>query len=246
VTAPAADGDAPAVRSIRPSSTTEGPAPSPGSEGPSRLRRGLTFVREGVQLVVVALVLAFVIKSLVMQAFFIPSGSMLQTLQIGDRVLVEKISLRFGEPERGDIIVFRRPGLEQEGFSVAATWRDFLEGIGLSEPDPDRDLIKRVVGLPGETVELVDGVVVIDGRPLDEPYTAVETRSFPPVTIADGEYYVLGDNRGNSLDSRFSLGTIPEDNIIGRAFAIIWPPSQATLDMGFDHDGPPDAPGRRD
>jgi signal peptidase I len=195
----------------------------------------LGVIRETIQLIVVALVLAFVIKSLALQAFFIPSGSMLQTLQIGDRVLVEKISYRLREPERGEIVVFRRPGLEEEGFSPAATWRSFLEGIGLSEPDPDRDLIKRIIALPGETVELRDGVVHVDGQPLSEPYTAPEARDFAPVEVPEGEYYVLGDNRGNSLDSRFALGTVPEENIIGRAFAIIWPLSEVTTALDADY-----------
>ncbi|CAN5144295.1 signal peptidase I [soil metagenome] len=213
-------------------------AADPGNDPePGGVRQALMVVREFVQLVVIALLLAFVIKSIALQAFFIPSGSMLEALQIGDRVLVEKVTFRFREPERGEIIVFRRPGLEEEGFSVSETWRSFLEGIGLSQPDEDRDLIKRIIALPGETVEMRGGVVHVNGLPLDEPYTSLETRDFPPITIPDGEYYVLGDNRNNSLDSRFGLGTIPIDNVIGRAFAIIWPLSQATLDTRAEYPG---------
>lgn len=193
-------------------------------------------VIEFVQLVVVALVMAFVIKTLLLQAFFIPTESMLQTLQVSDRVLVEKVSYRFRAPERGEIIVFRRPGTEGDGFSIGATVRSFLEGVGLSRPDEDRDLIKRIIGLPGETVEIIGGVVHINGLPLEEPYAAREIRDFPPVEIPEGHYYMLGDNRGNSLDSRFGLGTIPEDNIVGRAFVILWPPDDATF--GLDHDYP--------
>lgn len=195
----------------------------------------LAGVREFVQLLVVALILAFVIKSLLLQAFFIPSESMLETLQVSDRVLVEKVSYRFRDPERGEIIVFRRPGLEQEGFSLVTTARSFLEGIGLSKPDADRDLIKRVVGLPGETVEVIEGVVHVNGMPLAEPYAGPEPRDFPPQVVPDGEYYMLGDNRGNSLDSRFTLGTIPKDNIIGRAFVILWPPGDATFALDQDY-----------
>lgn len=192
---------------------------------------------ELLKLVAVALLIAFVIKGVALQAFYIPSESMLQTLQVGDRVLVEKITFRYREPQRGEIIVFRRPGLEDDGFSIATTARSFLEGIGLSKPDEDRDLIKRVIGLPGETVELIGGVVHINGRPLPEDYTEPESRDFPPTVVPEGQYYMLGDNRRNSLDSRFALGTIPEDNIIGRAFAIIWPVGDATLDLDRDYPG---------
>lgn len=213
-----------------------------GTSAPSTLRHLLTGVRETLQLVVVALLMAFVIKSVAVQAFYIPSGSMLETLQIGDRVLVEKLTYLVREPERGEIIVFRRPGLEDEGFSPAATWRSFLEGIGLAEPDADRDLIKRILGLPGETVELIDGVVHVEGMPLDEPYTAAETRDFGPVEVPDDHYFVLGDNRGNSRDSRFGLGTIPDANITGRAFIILWPPGNTTLALDHDYPGVGETP----
>ncbi|HUG84154.1 MAG TPA: signal peptidase I [Euzebya sp.] len=223
---------------VKPEDRTDGEAAdAPVEAAPGLMRQALSLLRESVQLIVVALLLAFLIKSFAMQAFFIPSGSMLETLQIGDRVLVEKFSYRLREPERGEVIVFRRPGLADEGFSPVATWRSFLEGIGLSQPDPDRDLIKRIIGLPGETVETIGGVVHVNGLPLDEPYTTPETRDFAPVTVPEGEYYVLGDNRGNSLDSRFSLGTVPAENIVGRTFAIIWPPSTATLEVDTDYSG---------
>ncbi len=246
--------DATATRVAEPRGPLAAPAPPPGSsvrpadlspgerrrvvgpEAPTpRGRALLAAVRETVQLVVVALLMAFLIKSIALQAFYIPSGSMLQTLQIGDRVLVEKISYRVRDPQRGEIMVFRRPGLEEDGFSVSATVRSFLEGIGLSEPDEDRDLIKRIIGLPGETVELIDGVVHVNGMPLEEPYTAPESRDFPPTVVPEGEYYVLGDNRGNSRDSRLGLGTIPQENIIGRAFVIIWPLGEATFRMDEDY-----------
>lgn len=223
------------------------PAPDPASdsagaavvagESTSAVTTVLRGLRELVQLLAIALVMAFVIKSLAMQAFYIPSGSMLQTLQIGDRVLVEKVSYRLRSPERGEVIVFRRPGLETQGFSLQETATSFLEGIGVVQPDPERDLIKRIIGLPGETVELIDGVVHINGQALEEPYAAVEQRPFGPVVVPEGEYFVLGDNRTNSLDSRFGLGTIPEENIIGRTFAIIWPLPDATLAIDTDYPG---------
>jgi signal peptidase I len=220
------------------SAPPSGRAPASRRPGlPTAVRRALSAIRETVQLVVVALLLAFVIKTFAVQAFYIPSESMLETLQVGDRVLVEKLSYRFRDIERGEVVVFRRPGLEEDGFSPAATWRSFLEGIGLSQPAEDRDLIKRVIGLPGETVELRDGVVFVDGQPLQEPYAGLESRDFPPLVVPEEQYFVLGDNRGNSRDSRFGLGTIPEGNVIGRAFVIIWPPSEATIDIDADYPG---------
>ncbi|CAN5584243.1 N/A [soil metagenome] len=213
-----------------------------GEEGRSAARSFLSGLAEFLRLLVVALVLAFVIKSLLLQAFFIPSESMLETLQVSDRVLVEKVSYRFRDPQRGEIIVFRRPGLEAEGFSLLETGRSFLEGIGLSKPDADRDLIKRVIGLPGETVEVIEGVVHINGMPLTEPYAGPEIRDFPPVVVPDDEYYMLGDNRGNSLDSRFTLGTIPKENIVGRSFVILWPPGDATFALDHDYPGVGETP----
>ncbi len=206
----------------------------PDGDGSSRGRRRGSW-REIPGLILIALVLAFLIKSFLVQAFYIPSGSMIPTLEIGDRVLVEKLTYRFRDPQRGEIVVFRRPGLEEEGWSLGATARSFLEGLGLVQPDEDRDLIKRVIGLPGDTVELVDGVVHVNDIPLDEPYARPETRDFGPVTVPDGHLFVLGDNRTNSLDSRFSLGFVPEGNVIGRAFVILWPPGSATFALDADY-----------
>jgi signal peptidase I len=182
-------------------------------------------------LVVLALALAFLIKTFLVQAFFIPSGSMIPTLEIGDRVLVEKVSYRFTEPERGDVIVFRRPGVE-EPTGIGPAVRSFFEGLGLLQPDEDIDLIKRIVGLPGETVEVRDGIVHVAGVAVDEPYALLDERDFPPHEVAPGEYFMLGDNRANSDDSRYGLGTVPTDNIVGRAFVILWPPGNVTLELG--------------
>lgn len=200
---------------------------------PRRLPPIVAGILETAGLILLAVVLAFVIKSVLVQAFYIPSGSMIPTLEISDRVLVEKVSLVFREPERGEVVVFRRPGLEED-FSLSSVARSFVEGLGLIQPDEDRDLIKRVIGLPGERVELVDGVVHIDGVPLSEPYARQETRDFAAVTVPDGHLFVLGDNRTNSLDSRFSLGMVPLDNVIGRAFVVLWPP--ARFDARLDED----------
>ena len=201
-------------------------------------KRGLAELLEMWGLIILALALAFVIKTFLVQAFYIPSGSMIPQLEIGDRVLVEKVAYRFREPERGEILVFQRPGSENARAGVRGQARSFLEGLGLVQPNADIDLIKRVIGLPGETVEVREGVVLINDKPLDEPYARPETRSFPATVVPDNKLFMMGDNRMNSQDSRFpELGTIPIDNVVGRAFVILWPPGSATLDMDRDYAG---------
>jgi signal peptidase I len=187
-------------------------------------------------LIVAALVLAFLIKTFLVQAFYIPSGSMIPTLEIGDRVLVEKVTYRFSDPARGDVIVFQRPGAEQPT-GVGPAIRSFLEGLGLAQPDEDIDLIKRVIGLPGETVEIVDGVVRVDGRALREDYVLDFEADWGPQAVPPGSYFMLGDNRGNSDDSRYSLGTVPRDHVVGKAFVILWPPGNATLRLAQRYPG---------
>ena len=203
--------------------------------GPTR-KRSLAGLLEMWGLVIVALLLAFAIKTFLVQAFYIPSGSMIPTLEIGDRVLVEKVSYRIREPERGEVIVFQRPGSEGARAGVAGQLRSFLEGLGLLQPDADIDLIKRVIGLPGERVRVKKGVVLINGKPLQEPYAQPETRSFGVTTVPEGQLFMMGDNRMNSQDSRFpELGTVPLDNVVGRAFVILWPPAQATTSIDRDY-----------
>lgn len=179
----------------------------------SEERRHVRSLRELPLTVAAAVVLALVIKAFLIQAFLIPSGSMASTLDPGNRVLVNRLAFRVGEPARGDIVVFNNP-----------------------HPTPGKEfLIKRIAGLPGETIRGVDGHVVVDpdgSGPLseemmNEPYLAegVTTDPFDAVNIPDDEYFMLGDNRGDSDDSRFSLGTIDRDEIVGEAFVIIWPPA---------------------
>lgn len=188
------------------------PAPPPPAPV-SRRRRTPSGTRNAVEWIVVvvgAVVVALLVKTFLVQAFRIPSESMDPTLQVGDRVLVNKLSYRLHDVNRGDVVVFTRPGNLPEG------------------PDQPDDLIKRVVGLPGETVQAKDGKVYVDGRPLDEPYLPAGTRTENlenPVKVPAGEVLVLGDNRSNSADGRV-FGPIPEDTIIGRAFVIVWPLSR--------------------
>ena len=223
-------------RSVRPADLDSRTRASLQAEHATGARRGLRGSLEMWGLILGALLLAFLIKTFVVQAFYIPSGSMIPTLEIGDRVLVEKLSLRLRDPQRGEIIVFQRPGAERARAGVGGQLRSFLEGLGLVQPDADIDLIKRVIGLPGETVEVRKGVVFVNGKRLREPYARPETRSFPPTVVPENQLFMMGDNRMNSQDSRFpELGTVPLDNVVGRAFVILWPPGSATVQLDRDY-----------
>ena len=194
-----------------------------------------SIVREYAEAIVVAMLLAFAIRVFVVQAFKIPSGSMIPTLLIGDHILVSKLSygfqwptdcklqwnfqpvncyasttvLAFGKPQRGDIVVFRFP------------------------EDEEKDFIKRIVGGPGDTVQLRNKVVLVNGEPLDDraftqridpgiiDSTINPRDNFGPVTVPEGSYFVMGDNRDQSLDSRF-WGYVREEKIRGKAFRIYW------------------------
>jgi signal peptidase I len=192
-----------------------------------RKRDPLPFWVELPLLIMVALIIAVVLKTFLVQAFWIPSSSMENTLLVNDRVLVNKLSFRIGDIHRGQVIVFDDPrGSEDtdEGF-ITAVARNIAEAIGLSTPRSE--FIKRVIGLPGETIEISAGRVIVDGVALDEPYLKPGERmpDFGPVVIPQGEVFVMGDNRSASQDSRF-FGPIPTEDIVGRAFIIIWPPSR--------------------
>lgn len=200
------------------------PEPSPP---PSRLRRvtGSTPF-----LIVLALVVALLIKTFLVQAFYIPSDSMVPTLHRGDRVLVNKLAYLGGHVARSDVIVFENPRAAPtpDRGPLAAFLRWLGEGLGVARP-ANEDYIKRVVGLPGETVEIHDRAVYVDGRPLAEPYLTEEARGcnrdFGPVVVPRDSLFVLGDNRCNSADSRFGLGFVPARAVVGRAFLIVWPPA---------------------
>jgi signal peptidase I len=228
-------------RSVRPADLDSGQRDAVRAVDPARPVRPGRRELSTVVLVLGALALAFVVKAVLAQAFYIPSGSMIPTLEIGDRVIVEKLSYRFGEPERGDVVVFHRPGVARPGGPVQAL-REFLQGLGLLQPDANIDLIKRIVGLPGETLKLQGGVLFVNGRPLPEPYALPDPRDYGPVRIPRGQYLMLGDNRTNSDDSRFTLGFVPRENLVGKAFVIIWPPGSMRLGLaaGYPDPGPPD------
>jgi signal peptidase I len=177
------------------------------------------------------LVFGFV-RPFVVEAFYIPSESMVPTLRIGDRVLVNKFIYRFTEPQRGDIIVFK----SVEGGSLPPQ-EDLIERVvdlvrpGRSQEPPREDLIKRVVGVPGDEISVRNGRLFVNGEPQREPYVNKKypDRSFSPaVTVPKGHVFVMGDNRTNSQDSRV-FGPVPERNIEGEAFLRFWPPDRIGL-----------------
>jgi signal peptidase I len=163
---------------------------------------------EWVLIVVLAVGVALLVRSQVVQTFFIPTVSMTPTLEVDDRLLVDKVTLRTREIRRGDIIVFKRP----EEFTDKTV----------------KDLIKRVIALPGETIEGRDGKVFVNGKELAEPYLVkgVVTSPFAAVRVPVDNYFMMGDNRGESFDSR-QWGTIEREDVIGRALVRIWPISRA-------------------
>ncbi|MDP9453987.1 MAG: signal peptidase I [Actinomycetota bacterium] len=179
----------------------EGEGPEDGDDARPSLARNIA---EWVAILVGALVVALVVTRFLIQAFYIPSASMVPTLHIDDRVLVNKLSYDLHEVNRGDLVVFERPS---------------------SEVDSEiKDLIKRVVALEGETVESRDGRLYVNDAPLDEPYLSagVQTNGLDRQTVPPGHVFVMGDNRTDSRDSRF-FGPLPEELIVGRAFVKVWP-----------------------
>ena len=184
--------------------------------------RRRSFIAELPGLLLTALVIAVVIKTFLVQPFWIPSESMLPTIEVNDRVMVNKLAYDWGEPERGDVVVFRDPReVEIEESIPEAVIRSVLEAVGIRTRGSD-DLIKRVIGLPGETVEVKDNHVVVNGTPLEEPYLVdVFMPDEPAITIGEKEVFVMGDNRNASFDSR-RFGPIPLDDLVGQAFVTIW------------------------
>ena len=184
-----------------------GPQPDSDTRRSSSPLRGAL---EWVLILLGAVAVAFVIKTFLFQAFYIPSVSMEPTLKVQDRVIVNKLSYDFHDVHRGDIVVFKSPPGE--------------------ETNTVKDLIKRVIALPGETVEARDGHILINGQPLTEPYLrdGVTTGQMEPHKVPPGHVWVMGDNRPNSKDSRY-FGAIDEHLIVGRAFVRVWPIPKLSL-----------------
>ncbi|AFY39823.1 signal peptidase I [[Leptolyngbya] sp. PCC 7376] len=154
----------------------------------------------------IALIIAVTVRWFIVEPRYIPSGSMLPTLQLGDRVVVEKVSYRFQPIEQGDIVVFRTPPqLELFGY------------------DPHQAFIKRVIAEPGQTIAVHDGVVYLDDEPLEEGFIAAPPEyELQALTVPPNNFFVMGDNRNNSNDSHI-WGFVPEQNVIGHAIARFWP-----------------------
>ena len=191
------------------------------------------FWREVPFLLIAALAIAILVKTFLIQAFFIPSISMAPTLEKGDRILVCRICLHTSGIDRGDVVVFSDPNPKPgpERGPIGGAWHWLGEGIGVAQPQ-DEDFIKRVIGLPGYVVELHGGKLFVDGQEVEQSYLnrEIDTRPYGPVTVPDGMLFVLGDNRTHSGDSRFppptGVGLVPEDRVIGKAFVIVFPPAR--------------------
>jgi signal peptidase I len=208
------------------------------------------FLTELPVLVLVAFALALLMKTFLIQAFFIPSSSMEPTLLINDRVLVNKVTYELREPRRGEVVVFREADAIGDDRGVGERlWDGLTSGLGVVPPT-EKDFIKRIIGLPGDTVEMRDGVVYVNEEALVEApsseggyLSSRDFSSYGPATVPEGQYFMMGDNRPASADSRSSLGTIPRDDIVGRAFVIIFPFTRAgtlpgaVYGNGLDGDG---------
>jgi signal peptidase I len=207
-------------------------------------RRGgfSAIVREVAIVVALSLAIATVVRIFLVQAFLIPSESMEDTLLVNDRVLVSKISLRFDDIHRGDVVVFSDPdgwlGAQADAGNegVGGAIKGFFEFVGVLPDDSQGHLIKRVIGVGGDTVECCDdaGRLTVNGTAIDEseylyPGDEPSLTEFS-VTVPDGDLFVMGDHRSNSGDSRMH-GTFSEDEVVGRTFAIAWPVSRWTSDL---------------
>jgi signal peptidase I len=209
------------------------PAGDEGDTGTPDRKKPDRFWRELPILLLVSLAVAILIKTFLIQAFYIPSISMEPTLEKGDRILVCRICLHLSDIQRGEIVVFSNPhpgpGVDRGVVGAVLHWLG--QGLGVAQPE-NKDYVKRVIGLPGDVVELNEGQLYVNGEKVDEPYldSEVDPRPFGPARVPDGMLFVLGDNRAHSGDSRFApptgLGYVPEDTVIGKAFVIVYPPSR--------------------
>ena len=208
------------------------------------LRSFLFFLRDVLVIFGIAILVSFLVKTFLVRSFFIPSASMEQTLMIDDRVIVNELVPKAVAVDHGDIVVFKDPGgwlparppVEVTGIQAGTEW--VLSLFGLASPDSNDHLIKRVIGLPGDTVQCcsAEGKVMVNGVAITEPYITIpagETRASAidfNVTVPEGSLFVMGDNRYSSKDSRYNTdkpggGFVGLDNVVGRAFVLSWPMS---------------------
>jgi signal peptidase I len=207
-----------------------------------RRKSAVLFLRDVLVILVVAVLVSFLIKTFLIRSFYIPSASMESTLEINDRIIVNQLEPSVFPLDHGDVVVFRDPGgwlppsapVQQPPLVAALDWA--LSVVGLSAPDSNDHLIKRVIGLPGDHVSCCNalGQMSVNGVPLNEPYvklpagiTKVSDIDFD-VTVPKGYLWVMGDNRYNSRDSRYNTdkpgkGFVPVGNVVGRAFVVSWP-----------------------
>ncbi|MFI1973097.1 signal peptidase I [Streptomyces cinnamoneus] len=257
VTTPGDDPAGPGGTAGRDPGHRDGPGDgAPGERKDEKKHR--SFWKELPLLIGIALLLALLIKTFLVQAFSIPSESMQNTLQRGDRVLVDKLTPWFGSrPERGEVVVFHDPGgwlgesPSAETGPVAEGFQKVLSFIGLMPSAEEKDLIKRVIAVGGDTVECKgdNDPVVVNGKALKEPYvypgnTPCGDKPFGPITVPKGRIWVMGDHRQDSLDSRWHQelayqGTVSEDDVVGRAIVVAWPLNRwATLPVPDTFDQP--------
>jgi len=232
--------------------TDPGHVQSPTIKSPRRFKkwrrfRKNIFVSFFIDLLVIAgtaLVLSLLIKTFLIRSFFIPSGSMLETLQIDDRIIVNELVPDLIPVERGDVVVFKDPGgwlgtvdeTQLDPITAATDW--VLSAFGITAPDSSQHLVKRVIGVGGDRVICCNasGKITVNGTPISETYLAVDVKPSTSdfnVTVPSDSFWVLGDNRDNSADSRFhtdlpSRGFVSKDIVVGRAFLVTWPFSNFT------------------
>jgi len=206
----------------------------------SRSQKGGSLIKELLLIVGVALVLSVLVRTFVAQAFFVPSSSMEDTLLIQDRILASKLSTDFGGTNRGEIVVFTDPGdwlpAPELPEGASGVVRNALMFVGLLPSDTGEDLVKRVIGVGGDRIVCcdADGRITVNGVALDEsaylkPGSTTDQVRFD-VLVPDGRVFVMGDNRGDSSDSRYHLqeanGTVSLDSVVGRVVAVVWPASR--------------------
>jgi signal peptidase I len=174
---------------------------------PKRTHRKRRVAIEWTLIIVVAVLASFLVRTFVFQTFYIPSGSMNPTLWKGDRIIVNKLSVEFGTINIGDIVVFKAPA-----------------DVAKDCHDPVTDLVKRVIGLPGDHLYSKGNTIYVNGKPLDQRWTVYPTLGDPirPTTVPAGNYFMMGDNHPDSCDSR-TWGTVPRSDLIGKVFVRIWP-----------------------
>jgi signal peptidase I len=186
--------------------TSEPPPPPPtATKQPKPRRRALI---EWTAIIIIAVLVSFLMRTYAFQTFYIPSGSMEPTLQIGDRIIVNKLAVTWGTINIGDIVVFKAPPAEDCG-------------------EPVTDLVKRVIGIPGDSLRSKGNTIFVNNQPLVEKWTHTEPLggAITPITLKPNQYFMMGDNHSDSCDSRM-WGPVPRSDIIGKAFVRIWPLSR--------------------